>query len=202
MTSKQITLKILMTVIGFLVLVGIMMSGLHYIREPYNAGFAKYPIVTIFHILPGTIYLALAPFQFISLIRNKWINIHIWTGRIISMFAMIVGLTAFFMAIVFPFSGLIESISVGFFAIIFLVAIIKGVVNIRAKNIALHRAWMIRAFALGLANATSRIIFLPFFFAISSPTLKQVEVLFIASFISAFSAHLIFAEIWIRRTRE
>jgi uncharacterized membrane protein YozB (DUF420 family) len=74
-----------------------------------------------------------------------------------------------------------------------LIAIIKGVVNIRAKNIALHREWMIRAFAISLAIATSRIIFLPFFFAIPSPTLNQVEVLFIASFISAFSAHLICA---------
>jgi hypothetical protein len=61
MTSKQITLKILMTVNGFLVLVGIVVSVLHYIREPYNAEFTKYPIVTIFYIVPGNIYLELAP---------------------------------------------------------------------------------------------------------------------------------------------
>jgi uncharacterized membrane protein len=46
--------------------------------------------------------------------KNKWTNIHVWAGRIISILAMVVGLTALFMAIVFPFTGLIESISLVF----------------------------------------------------------------------------------------
>lgn len=194
--------KIPATTIGILIITGVGMSALHYFRDPYNAGFIKYPLVTFFHIIPGAVYLLLAPFQFMSSIRNRWIYIHRLMGRIISMLAIVVGITAFFMAIVFPFSGMIESISVGFFAIIFLMAIVKGIKEIRAKNVVLHREWMLRAFALGLAIATSRIIFLPFFFAIADHTLAQIKVLFNTSFILAFSAHLIFAEIWIRRTRE
>lgn len=202
MTSKPLEMKLLTIIIGLLVIIGIGMSGLHYIRDSYNPGFEKHPIITFLHIIPGTIYLGLAPLQFITSIRKKWIYIHRTIGRIISVLAIIVGVTAFFMAVVFPFSGMLESISVGVFATFFLFAIVKGVVKIRAKNIVQHREWMLRAFALGLAIATSRIIFLPFFFAILNPTLKQVELLFIISFILAFSAHLIFAEIWIRRTRE
>lgn len=202
MTLTQNTRKMMITVIGILVLVSIVMSGLHYFLDPYNKGFSKYPVVTNLHIIPGTVYLLIAPFQFISYIRNKWINAHIWLGRIISIFAVIVGFTALFMAMIFPFSGLVESISVGFFTILFLVAIVKGIINIRTNNIALHREWMIRAFALGLAIATSRIIFLVLFFSITNPTLAQIKVLFIGCFILAFLTHLILAELWILRTRK
>jgi len=202
MISKHRETKFLMTIIGILAITGIGMSILHYFRDSYNPGFDKYSVITFFHIIPGTVYLLLAPFQFMSLIRNNWINMHRWVGRIISILAIVVGITAFFMAIVFPFSGMIESISVGFFSIIFLMAIVKGIMQIRANNIALHREWMIRAFALGLAIATARIIFLPIFFSIVDPALWQIKTLFITCFILAFSVHLIFAEFWIRRTRK
>ena len=202
MISKHRDTKILAAIIGILAITGIGMSVLHYFRDPYNPGFIKYSIITSLHIVPGTIYLVLAPFQFLPLIRNKWMGIHRWVGRLIFVLALLVGTTAFFMAIVIPFSGLIESLTVGFFAILFLLAIVKGLVNVRAKNIVLHREWMIRAFALGIAIATSRIIFLPIFFSIVSPTLEQVKTLFIVCFVFAFTVHIAFAEFWIRRTRK
>ncbi|MEL7003323.1 MAG: DUF2306 domain-containing protein [Bacteroidota bacterium] len=202
MISKAREAKLLAFIVGLLVIIGIGMSGLHYIRDSYNPGFEKYSTITFIHIVPGAIYLGLAPFQFIALIRRRWLNVHRIIGRTISALAIMVGITAFFMAIVFPFSGMLESISVGIFATVFLYSIVQGLLKIRAGNIAHHREWMLRAFALGLAIATSRIIFLPFFFALVNPTLEQVEVLFITSFILAFSFHLILAEIWIRRTRE
>ena len=203
MVSKQNKeIRILRVVVGILVITGVCLSGIHYMRNPYNLGFIKHSIITSLHIVPGTIYLVLAPFQFLPLIRNKWMGIHRWVGRLIFVLALLVGTTAFFMAIVIPFSGLIESLTVGFFAILFLLAIVKGLVNVRAKNIVLHREWMIRAFALGIAIATSRIIFLPIFFSIVSPTLEQVKTLFIVCFVFAFTVHIAFAEFWIRRTRK
>lgn len=185
-------------VVAILVITGIGMSVLHYLREPYNPGFIKHTTVTNLHIIPGTIYLLLAPFQFVSFIRNKWMSAHRWIGRIISLLAIIVGLTSFFMAVVFPFSGLTESVSVTFFATIFLLAIVKGIWHIRARNVARHREWMTRAFALGLAIATSRIIFLPVFFGFADPSLAQIKTLFITCFILAFTSHLVIAELWLR----
>ena len=201
MTSKKKETRILGIVIGILIITGVGLSGIHYMREPYNSGFIEYSKTTTLHIIPGVIYLLLAPFQFLTSIRTKWIDFHRWVGRLLFILTLLVGATAFFMAVVIPFSGKIESVIVGFFALLFLLAIVKGFISIRSKNILLHREWMIRAFSLGIAIATSRIIFLPLFFSLVSPTLEQVKTLFIISFALAFIGHVIIAELWIRKTR-
>jgi len=69
MMKKHRKTRLLAFFTGLLVIIGIGMSCLHYIRDSYNPGFEKYPVATFSHIIPGAIYLGLAPFQFISLIR-------------------------------------------------------------------------------------------------------------------------------------
>ncbi|OJJ14931.1 hypothetical protein BKI52_40985 [marine bacterium AO1-C] len=187
--------------VGSLTIAGIGFSVLHYWVDPYNPGFLKFTTLTNLHIILGIIYLVLAPFQFLSIARPGWMKYHRWVGRLLLSFALIVGVTAFIMAIVIPFSGLIESIIVSFFSLIFIWSIIQGFITIRAKKVALHREWMIRAFSLGIGIASSRLIFLPVYFSLINPTLKDIKILFITCFTLAFSLHLIFAELWIRKTR-
>ena len=201
MSSNRFISRTLATGVAILVMIGLVMSALHYAMPSYNPGFKRYPTATILHIVPGALYLGLAPLQFMRFVREKWIHIHRALGWALSVCAMLVGTTAFFMAMIFPFSGVAESISVGFFASLFLCAIVKGLVKIRAKEVIPHKEWMTRAFALGLGIATSRIIFLPFYFSMANPKQAQVQVLFIASFIAGFSVHLLATELWIRRAR-
>ena len=188
--------------VGFLAVTGVRASVFHYLQEPYNSGFLKFPTITAIHVLPGAIYLALAPFQFIAFIWSRWIDYHRWTGRVILIIGVLVGTTALFIAIVIPFSGWVESVINGFFAILFLRALSKGYLSIRAKKIALHREWMIRAFALGLAIATMRLIFIPALIIVGNPTHQQAATLSIVSFTIAFSLHIGLAELWIRSTRK
>jgi uncharacterized membrane protein YozB (DUF420 family) len=84
---------------------------------------------------------------------------------------------------------------------LFLFALIKGVVHIRAKEVALHREWMIRAFAIGLAVVTQRLIFIPALLAVADPTEGSVATLSPVSFMVAFVVHSSLAEVWIRLTR-
>jgi hypothetical protein len=65
----------------------------------------------------------------------------------------------------------------------------------------LHREWMIRAFAIGLAVATQRVIFIPALFAVADPTEGPVATLSAVSFLAAFAVHVSVAEAWIRLTR-
>jgi uncharacterized membrane protein len=74
---------------------------------------------------------------------------------------LVVGGTALFMGLVIPFSGWPERVVIGFFGGLFLVALVKGFSHVRAGRVALHREWMIRAFAVGLSIATMRLIFMP-----------------------------------------
>src|SRR5437867_3079479 len=59
--------------------------------------------------------------------------------------------------------GVNQAASTTLFALFFLFALGKAFRHIRRREIALHREWMIRAFSIGLAVATTRPIIGGFF---------------------------------------
>ena len=83
----------------------------------------------------------------------------------------------------------------------FLVALVKGFLHVRAGRVVLHREWMIRAFAIGLSIATMRLILVPALTIVATPTDAQIAVLSNTSFATAFVLHTSVAELWIRATR-
>jgi hypothetical protein len=204
--------RALAVVVGLLTLVGIGASIGHFLVEPYNAGFLEFPTITASHVILGAVYLTLAPIQFIGRVRARWIGYHRWAGRLLVAIGSVVGATALFIAFVIPFSGWWERVVIGFFGGLFLVALGKAFLHVRARRVALHREWMIRAFAIGLAIATMRIIFVPALLAAldhshhsapvaGEPAYEQIAMLSIVSFSLAFVLHSGVAEWWIRRTR-
>jgi uncharacterized membrane protein len=168
-------------VVGFLAFVGVAASAAHYLYEPYNPGFLEYPTIVALHVVLGGLYLALAPFQFVKRIRSRHLGYHRWAGRTLVSIGLVVGMTALFMGLVIPFSGWIERVYIGPFGTLFLLALIKGFIHIRAKQVALHREWMIRAFAIGLAVATQRLIFIPVITVVADPTQSQRAGLLLAA---------------------
>ena len=189
------------TIVGLLALIGIGASIGHYLQEPYNPGFLRYPVMTALHVILGGVYLALAPFQFVARIRARWRSYHRWAGRLLVVIGGVVGATALFMGLVIPFSGWTESVVITIFGTLFLLALGKGFAAIRAGRVAQHREWMIRAFAIGLSIATMRLIFIPALIMTANPTDQQIAILSNLSFTLAFMLHATVAELWIRSTR-
>lgn len=192
---------LLILLVGLLTVIGVSASIFHYLSEPYNPGFRQFPTITAVHVILGGVYLALAPFQFIQRIRVHWPRYHRWIGRLLVAIGLLVGITALFMGFVFPMSGWPESIVIGAFGGLFLLALVKGFLYIRARQIAQHRAWMLRAFAIGLSIATMRVIFIPALILVGNPTDEQIAFLSVGSFIVAFTLHTGVAELWLRYTR-
>jgi len=191
-------------VVGFLASVGVSTSVAHYILPLTNPGFRIFPLIVALHVILGSAYLALAPFQFVKRIRSHWPHYHRWAGRLLVTAGLVVGATALFMAWVIPFSGWLERILLGFFGVLFLVELGKGFLHIRARQTMLHREWMIRAFALALAIATMRLIDIPAVIVVSAtgvPTHQQLATLAIIADAVAFPLHAVVAEIWIRTSR-
>ncbi len=60
---------------------------------------------------------------------------------------------------------------------------------------------MIRAFAVALAIATMRVIFISALVIVDDPTDEQITTLSASSFMAAFVLHALLAEVWIRLTR-
>lgn len=192
---------ILRIVVGLLALIGIGASVAHYLVEPYNPGFRQYATVTALHVILGGIYLAVAPFQFVQRIRNRWLGYHRWAGRLLVSIGLVIGVTALFMGLVFPTAGWPQSIVNSLFGLLFLAALVLGFTHVRAGRIAQHREWMMRAFAIGLAIATTRLISVPTIIWLGEPTEQQAALIVLGSFTASFILHAGFAEWWIRRTR-
>ena len=65
-----------------------------------------------------------------------------------------------------------------------------------------HREWMIRAFAIGLAIATARLIFFPvLLITMVDPTEERFGTLLVVALAVAFVLHASVAELWICVTR-
>ena len=202
MNLRTASSAVLPFIVGFLALSGIGASIFFFTHEPNNPGFVDYPNITVLHVIPGAIYLALAPFQFSATLRKKSLLYHRWSGRLLTAIGLIVGAAALFLGIVVPFSGASEQLVIGFFGVLFLFSIVRGFLYIRSKQIALHREWMMRAFAIGLSIATMRLIFIPALIIVGNPTRQDTELLSIMAFTIAFVLHCSIAEIWIRNTRQ
>jgi uncharacterized membrane protein len=188
-------------VIGFLVFIGVAASATFYLREPVNPGFLEFPTIVAVHVVLGGLYLVFAPFQSVRRIRSRHLGYHRRMGRGLVAIGLVVGVSALFMRLVIPASGWSERVIIGLFRSASLVALVKGFLCFRAGRNALHREWMIRAFAVGLSIATQRLIFIASLLILADPTDAQIETLSVVAFAAAFVLRASVAEAWIRLTR-
>jgi uncharacterized membrane protein len=112
--------------------------------------------LTLVHIIPGALFLALALLQFAPSIRAKHLKVHRWLGRILVVTGLVIGISALVMSFTMNIGGLNETAATTLFVILFLFCLIKAYRHIRRKEVAQHREWMIRAFAISLGVATTR----------------------------------------------
>jgi uncharacterized membrane protein len=163
--------------------------------------FARYPFLTLSHIVPGLLFMILGPLQFSATIRARYLRWHRWSGRVFVVCGLVIGITALVMSVAMPaIGGLNQAAATILFGSFFLFALCKAFWHIRRREIALHREWMIRAFAIGLAVATIRPIIGIFFATIPFSHLTPYP-FFGTAFWIGFVLHLITAESWIHTTR-
>jgi uncharacterized membrane protein len=172
-------------------------TELHFVDE-FNRWFATHPILTLVHIVPGSLFLILGPLQFSSRIRNRYLRFHRWSGRVVAVTALPVGLSGLLLGAVFPFGGPLASSAIFIAGVSFLLAVMRAFIAIRRRDVARHREWMIRMFSIGLGISTVRIVGL-FLFAII-PT-RPLELRIGLSFWIGFALTFAAAEFWIRHTR-
>jgi uncharacterized membrane protein len=165
-----------------------------------DTGFARHRLLTMLHITPGLVFILLAPLQFVRRLRSRKPKLHRWIGRIVLVAGLIIGSSALVMSPQMAIGGPNESAATMLFAIVFLVSLVKAYVHARKRRFALHREWMIRAFAVGFAVATIRPI-VGIFFATSRFTHLTPHDFFGTAFWLGFTIQFMVAEIWIGYTR-
>jgi uncharacterized membrane protein len=162
--------------------------------------FAVNPLATLLHVLPGGIFLVLAPLQFSSRIRDRHIQFHRWSGRILVLAALVVAVAGLYFGLLMPYGGLGEAAAVAFFGGLFVVAVVRAFLAIRRRQVARHREWMIRAFAIAIGISTVRVVGAIFDITLTPMGLRPPAV-FVLSLWTGWCITLGAGELWIRYTR-
>lgn len=124
---------------------------------PDNARFFASPLPVILHIVGSAVYALFGALQFVSRLWRRGTGWHRWAGRVLVPFGLVVGLSGLWMTIFYPrpmgASDLLYGLRL-FFGSGMVLSIILGFIEIRRGNILQHRAWMTRAYAIGLGAGT------------------------------------------------
>ena len=125
---------------------------------PANARFFASPAPVAIHIVGAAIYAILGALQFVSRLWRRGTGWHRWVGRrLLVPCGLLVGLSGLWMTL---FYRRPESASdlLFFFRLLFgsgmVFSIVYGFIAIRRGDMIRHRAWMTRAYAIGLGAAT------------------------------------------------
>lgn len=170
------------------------------IAEEFDGRYYRSPYLTLVHILTGMLFMVLGPIQFWPAVRNRWIGFHRWSGRIWMVAALAGGISALLFVWRLPvFGSFSTSVGVVVGDVLFLASLAQGYRAIRRREIARHREWMIRAFALGLAISTFRVLIPLLMMPPLNATFPEAwdTVVWLA-----FTINAVTAEIWINVTRK
>jgi len=160
--------------------------------------YIQHPWVSLFHIVPGVLFLTFAPLQFVARIRRRRISIHRGSGRILATLAAISAVLALVVNFLFPaFGGISTQSAVIFVSVLLLFSLSMAIRHILRKEVRQHREWMIRTFAAAMSVATQRV-----FTIILIPLMGlSLEEVFGAAFWLGIGVNLVVAEVWINYTR-
>jgi len=124
---------------------------------PANARFFAAPLPVVLHIVGASVFATLGAFQLAGGFRQRGPRWHRVAGRGVVVSGLLVGLSALWMTLFYPpapGTGALLSVFRLMFGSGMVAAIVLGFVSIRSGNVREHRAWMVRAYALGLGAGT------------------------------------------------
>jgi len=124
---------------------------------PDNARFFASPSPVIVHILSAAVYALLGALQFAAGFRRRYPGWHRAVGRFLVLCGMLVGLSGLWMTLFYPRADGAGDLLYAFrllFGSGMVLSIILGFAAILRRDVIGHRAWMMRAYAIGLGAGT------------------------------------------------
>ena len=123
---------------------------------PANPRITASPVPVIVHIVCAVLYSLLGAFQFSNGLRRRWPDWHRVAGRVVVGLGLAVAFSALWMTAFYPRipGGALATVFRLGFGTGMAASIVLGFIAIRRRDIARHRAWMARAYALALGAGT------------------------------------------------
>lgn len=119
--------------------------------------FAAFPLPLVVHIVSATVYALVGTLQFLPRFRRQHLTWHRRAGRVSAVAGLLVAVSALWMTLFYEAQpgtgGLLFLLRLTFGAAMG-ACLILGITAIRRRDVATHRAWMLRAYAIGIAAGT------------------------------------------------
>jgi uncharacterized membrane protein len=139
---------------------------------PADARFSASPLPVVLHIVSASVYTLLGAFQFAPGFRRRWPGWHRAAGRLLVICGLLVGLSALWMTLIYPFKAGTGELLYAFrilFGSVMVVSMVRGFTTILGGDVIRHRAWMTRGYAIGLGAGTQMLILMVWEMIIGQP---------------------------------
>lgn len=124
---------------------------------PADDRFGGFPAALVVHIVGASTFALVGAFQFVPRFRRHHRTWHRRAGRLVTGAGLAVAGSALWLTLFYepqPGTGQLLYVLRLVFASAMAASLLLGVTAIRRRDITAHRAWMIRAYAIGLAAGT------------------------------------------------
>jgi uncharacterized membrane protein len=155
------------------------------------------PLTTLLHIVPGTLFLVLAPVQLVPQLRTRRSGVHRRLGVVLLGLAVPYALTGIFFSLHKPVFGPLAAIASGLAGSWFIYCAVRAYAAIRRRDIDAHREWMLRALAAAYGIAAVRLVFLAMMVVAPFDPIAMG----VTSFWAGWLVAALPTEWWIRQTR-
>ena len=131
---------------------------------------ASVPVAFFLHSLAGVLLGVLGPLQFVRALHRRFGTLHRLTGRVFVLAGAglaLSGLTLL-LQVESMATGLLDAAR-GVFGLALIAALMRGVAAARVHDMHRHRAWMIRAYAIGMGTGTVALVMFPLYLITGEP---------------------------------
>lgn len=137
-----------------------------------DARFFAHPLPVQLHIIGASLFCVLGALLFWPGFRRRFPGWHRWVGRFAAPADIVAGLSGLWMNQFYPY-GPNDGLLLYFFRLLFgagmVLTMVLGIAAILRRDVAKHRAWMMRAYAIALGAGTQAATQLPWIVLIGLP---------------------------------
>ena len=166
----------LVLALAFCTFIPVMMAAVSVVQIPLGAlpedslRLASVPVAFFLHSLAGLLFGVLGPLQFVRALRLRFGTLHRLTGRVFVLAGAGLALSglALLLQVESIATGLLDAAR-GVFGLALIAALVLGVAAARAHDMLRHRAWMIRAYAIGMGTGPVALVMFPIYLITGEP---------------------------------
>jgi len=130
-----------------------------------NARFFAAPVPVVVHIIGASLFCVLGALQFVPAFRRRSPRWHRIAGRVLVGCGLAAALSGLWMAVSYPREEMGDGVVLVAFRLLFgsgmAASLVLGFVAARRRDFASHRAWLARAYAIGMGAGTQALLGLP-----------------------------------------